>query len=122
MESDSPRREALAFATRALARREHSRRSLQERLLRAGVTPEDAEPVIEELCQAGLVDDGRFAHEKARVFAERGKGDTAIRFELVRAGGEPVGVIRDPAINEAIRFIIHDGTAKIARELQASGG
>ena len=36
-------------------------------------------------CQAGLVDDGRFAHEKARVLAERGKGDTAIRFELERA-------------------------------------
>jgi regulatory protein len=83
---DSPRTEALAAATRALARREHSRRSLRQRLLGAGVTPEDAEAVIEELCQAGLVDDGRFAHEKARVLAERGKGDTAIRFELQRAG------------------------------------
>jgi len=73
-------------ATRALARREHSQRSLRERLLRAGVDPEDAGAVIEELCQTGLVDDGRFAREKARVLAERGKGDTAIRFELQRAG------------------------------------
>jgi len=92
VEPDSPRREALAVATRALARREHSRRSLQERLLRAGVTPEDAEAVIEELCQAGLVDDGRFAQEKARVLAERGKGDNAIRFELERAGVDPVEI------------------------------
>lgn len=74
------------MATRALARREHSRRSLRERLLRGGVTPEDAEHVIEELAQAGLVDEGRFAQEKARVLAERGKGDSAIRFELERAG------------------------------------
>jgi regulatory protein len=80
------RREALAVATRALARREHSRRSLRDRLARAGVSAEDAEAVIHELCETGLVDDGRFAQERARVLAERGKGDTAIRFDLERAG------------------------------------
>jgi regulatory protein len=85
VEHDASRREALAVATRALARREHSRRSLQERLLRAGVTPEDAEGAIQELCHAGLVDDARFAQERARVLAERGKGDAVIRFELERA-------------------------------------
>ena len=74
------------MATRALARREHSRRSLRERLLRAGVRPEDAEAAIDELGQTGLLDDGRFAQERARVLAERGKGDAAIRFELERAG------------------------------------
>jgi len=73
-------------AARALARREHSQRSLRERLQRAGVTADDAEAVVEELRQAGLVDDGRFAEERARVLAERGKGDAAIRFELGRAG------------------------------------
>ena len=74
------------MATRALARREHSRRSLRDRLLRAGVSQVDAEAVIDELGQTGLVDDGRFAQERARVLAERGKGDAAIRFELERAG------------------------------------
>ena len=74
------------MATRALARREHSRRSLRERLLRAGVSSENAEAVIAELCQTGLLDDGRFARERARVLAERGKGDAAIRFELERSG------------------------------------
>ncbi len=44
------------------------------------------------------------------------------QIELVRNGGEPVGVVRDPAINETIHFTIHDGTAKLARELQALGG
>ena len=86
METDAARTEALGIATRALARREHSVRSLQERLQRAGVSPDHAEAVVDELRQAGLVDDGRFAEERARVFAERGKGDAAIRFELERAG------------------------------------
>ena len=86
MEPEAPRTEALAVATRALARREHSQRSLRERLQRSGVTADDAEAVVEELRHAGLVDDARFAEERARVLAERGKGDTAIRFELERAG------------------------------------
>ena len=86
MSPDSSRREALAIATRALARREHSRRGLRERLLRGGVAADDAESVLEELAQASLLDDGRFAREKARVLAGRGKGDGAIRFELERAG------------------------------------
>ena len=86
MEPGAPRTEALAVATRALARREHSQRSLRERLLRAGVSVDDADAVVDELRQTGLVDDARFAEERARVLAEQGKGDAAIRFELERAG------------------------------------
>jgi regulatory protein len=86
VEPEAPRTEALAVATRALARREHSQRTLRERLQRAGVTADDAEAVVEELRHAGLVDDARFAEERARVLAERGKGDAAIRFELEWAG------------------------------------
>jgi regulatory protein len=86
VEAEAARTQALAVATRALARREHSRRSLHERLQRAGVSADDAEAVLGELEQTGLLDDGRFAQERARVLAERGKGDVAIRFELERAG------------------------------------
>ncbi len=92
MEPDSARTEALAIATRALARREHSRRSLLERLQRAGVSANDAEAVVEELGQSGLVDDARFAQERARVLAERGKGNAAIVFELERAGVDAAGI------------------------------
>jgi regulatory protein len=77
---------ALAVATRALARREHTRRSLRERLFRAGIATGLAETVVDELVERGLLDEGRFASERARVLAERGKGDAAIRFELERAG------------------------------------
>ena len=85
------RDEALAVATRALARREHSRRSLAERLQRAGIRESEADEVLAELERLGLLDDGRFALERARVLAERGKGDAAIRFDLERSGvGESV--------------------------------
>jgi regulatory protein len=88
-ELESERREeALAVATRALARREHTQRSLRERLLRAGVSAGQADAVVEELLQCSLLDEGRFARERARVLAERGKGDAAIRFELADAGIE----------------------------------
>jgi regulatory protein len=80
------RDEALAVATRALARREHSRRSLAERLQRAGIGKSEAEEVLAELERLGLLDDTRFALERARVLAERGKGDAAIRFDLERSG------------------------------------
>src|SRR5689334_5113829 len=84
--------EALAVATRALARREHSRRSLRERLQRAGVDESELESVLEELERVGLLDDARFARERARVLAERGKGDVAIRLDLERAGVETAEV------------------------------
>jgi regulatory protein len=84
------REDALAIATRALARREHSRRSLRERLLRAGVGESDLEHALAELERVGLLDDARFARERARVLAERGKGDAAIRFDLERAGVDAV--------------------------------
>jgi SOS response regulatory protein OraA/RecX len=38
------------------------------------------------LQRAGLVDDSRFAQSRAEALAERGKGDTAIRFDLRRQG------------------------------------
>jgi regulatory protein len=90
------RDEALAIATRALARREHSRRSLAERLQRAGIRESEADEVLAELERLGLLDDTRFALERARVLAERGKGDAAIRFDLERSG------VSAPAVEEAL--------------------
>ena len=77
------RAEALAAAQRALARRDLSERELRDRLQRAGLDPAAAEEVMEQLRRGGLVDDARFAEERARVLAERGKGDAAIRFAYV---------------------------------------
>jgi regulatory protein len=127
VEGEPQRAEALAVATRALARREHSRRSLQERLLRAGVGSTDADEVIEELQRVGLLDDGRFAGERARVLAERGKGDAAIRFDLQSAGVESAEVERalsllEPERDRAQRVVERRGATPETARLLASRG
>jgi regulatory protein len=127
VEPEAPRTEALAVATRALARREHSQRSLRERLLRAGVSVGDAEAVVAELQQTGLVDDARFAEERARVLAGTGKGDAAIRFDLERAGVAPdeleaaLGTL-DPERERAAALVARRGASPATARLLAGRG
>jgi regulatory protein len=126
-EGDSQRAEALALATRALARREHTRQTLRERLLRAGVTAEQASAVVDQLVGAGLLDEARFAHERARVLAERGKGDIAIRFELDRAGVAALDVEGalaelEPEYERAARLVDRRGATPATARLLASRG
>jgi regulatory protein len=121
------REEALAVATRALARREHSRRSLAERLQRAGVGNSEAEEVLAELERLGLLDDGRFALERARVLAERGKGDAAIRFDLERSGVSAAAVEEalaqvDPERERAERLVGRRGATPATARLLAGRG
>jgi len=121
------RDEALAVATRALARREHSAQGLRERLLRAGVSDTDADDALEELQRVGLLDDGRFANERARVLAERGKGDAAIRFDLERAGVEAPEVEEamaalEPESERAARMVERRGPTAATARLLASRG
>jgi regulatory protein len=127
VEPESQRAEALAVATRALARREHSRRSLRERLLRARVTPDDADEVVAELQRLGLLDDGRFARERARVLGEHGKGDVAIRSDLDRAGVDAPQIEAalaelDPERERAARLIGRRGASPATARLLASRG
>jgi regulatory protein len=127
VEPEPQRPEALAVATRALARREHSRRSLRERLLRARVSTEEADEVVEELLRLGLLDDGRFARERARVLAERGKGDAAIRFELDREGVDEAEIeaalaALDPERERAAQLVVRRGASPATARLLASRG
>jgi regulatory protein len=127
VEPEPQRPEALAVATRALARREHSRRSLRERLLRARVSTEEADEVVEELLRLGLLDDGRFARERARVLAERGKGDAAIRFELDREGVDEAEIeaalaALDPERERAAQLVVRRGATPATARLLASRG
>jgi regulatory protein len=119
--------EALAVATRALARREHSAHGLRERLLRAGVTANDADDALEELQRVGLLDDSRFSSERARVLAERGKGDAAIRFDLERAGVDTAAVEEamtalEPESERAARVVDRRGASPATARLLASRG
>ncbi|HSC51767.1 MAG TPA: regulatory protein RecX [Gaiellaceae bacterium] len=121
------REEALAVATRALARREHSAHGLRERLLRAGVAESEADEALEELQRVGLLDDGRFAAERAQVLAERGKGDAAIRFDLERAGLEAARIelalaALEPESVRAARVVDRRGATPATARLLASRG
>jgi SOS response regulatory protein OraA/RecX len=127
VEVEPQRSEALAVATRALARREHSLRSLRERLRQAGIDAAQAEEAVEELRRVGLVDDGRFATERARVLAERGKGDVAIRFDLARAGvddaeTEAALALLEPERERAVRLVERRGASAATARLLASRG
>jgi len=80
------RARALDVAARALRYRDHSRRSLEERLARRDVRPDASDAALTALERAGLVDDARVASTRAGTLAERGYGDAAIRFDLERQG------------------------------------
>lgn len=86
------RAEALQVAMRALQHRDRSRSLLRAKLRGAGVAPTICERTLDALAESGLVDDARFAHERARVLAERGSGDALIRADLLAAGVEEAEV------------------------------
>ena len=89
---------ALDVATKALARRDFSERGLRERLVRAGVDLDEAERVVARLRDEGVLDEARFAGNRAQALAGRGKGDNAIRFDL-EAQGLP-GELIEAALSE----------------------
>lgn len=93
------RAEALAWAVRALRRRDLSARALDRRLEQAGLKTEDRRAALATLERAGLLDDERFALAKAESLAERGYGDAAIRWLLERDG---VGARLAVAATEAL--------------------
>jgi SOS response regulatory protein OraA/RecX len=81
-------RKARAFkgATRALAARDRSRASLDERLARAGFPADARAEALDALQRAGLVDDARLARSRADALAARGYGDAAIKARLAQEG------------------------------------
>jgi regulatory protein len=82
-------RSALEAATAALARRDRSAAGLVAYLEQRGTPPDDAARAVEQLTEAGYVDDARFAVRRAEVLAERGHGDASIRFSLANEGVAP---------------------------------
>jgi SOS response regulatory protein OraA/RecX len=121
------REEALSVATRALRTRDLSTRRLAERLERAAVAPAAVEASVTALSRAGLVDDGRFAANRAAGLAERGYGDAAIRHDLERQGvdAELAAAALEPLEPEALRaqrlVAIRGPGPKTARFLASKG-
>ncbi len=77
---------ARETAVRAIARRDHSRGTLDARLQRAGVRQTERIEAIEAAARAGLVDDERFAESRARHLVARGAGDSLLLDDLERNG------------------------------------
>ena len=117
----------LDVATKALARRDFSERGLRERLERAGVDPDEAERVLARLRDEGVVDEARFAANRAHALAERGKGDAAIRFDL-EAQGLPDELIEaalaelEPERRRAERVVARRGTGPATARFLAGRG
>jgi SOS response regulatory protein OraA/RecX len=76
------RADALAKATRMLARRPLPRTLLEERLEKKGVAPVALEQAVDALERAHYLNDRSYALERARSLAERGYGDSAVRYIL----------------------------------------
>lgn len=121
------RADALAHATRALRQREHTRRTLDERLARRGVGPVAREQALATLERTGLVDDARAARTRAAALADRGAGDLLIRDDLALLGVAPelIDAALDalqPEAERARRLVtVHGGSRRALRTLVAKG-
>ena len=137
LELDRPRARALARARRAhrgaqvalrvLARREHSRASLDMRLEGAGVGDAVRAEVLERAERSGLVDDERFAERRSRQLSERGAGDLLIVDDLVRQGLDDAvaraAVGQLPGEADRVAAIVeHRGRSARTLRYLASGG
>jgi regulatory protein len=118
---------ALDIATKTLARRDFSERGLRERLERAGIDRAEADRVLARLRDEGLLDEARFASNRAQAIANRGKGDAAIRFDLEAQGlpGELVDAALadlEPERVRAERILARRGAGHATARLLASRG
>ena len=69
-----------------LARREHSRQELRDKLLTRGFEDDEITPALQTLSREGLLSDERFTESFIHSRAERGSGPVKIRAELRQRG------------------------------------
>ena len=75
-----------AKAIELLARREHSRLELRQKLAQRGFPAEHLEPVLNHLAEDGLLNEGRYAEMYASSRADKGYGPLRIASELRERG------------------------------------
>ena len=75
-----------AKAMELLARREHSRLELRQKLLQRGYPSELIDPALEQLIEERLLDEGRYAEIYACGRADKGYGPLRIARELRERG------------------------------------
>jgi regulatory protein len=80
------RQQIEAVCLRLLARREHSRRELLDKLALRGFQRDEVEPVIEALAERDWQNDERYAECYVRQRIASGYGPMRIRYELQQRG------------------------------------
>ncbi|MFO1423469.1 MAG: regulatory protein RecX [Candidatus Competibacteraceae bacterium] len=75
-----------AKAMDLLARREHSRLELRQKLIQRGYPPTQIDPVLDRLVEERLLDEGRYAELYASTRADKGYGPLRIARELRERG------------------------------------
>jgi regulatory protein len=108
------RLEARGVALRALARRDHTRASLDRRLAERGTTAALRQETVAAVERAGLVDDTRFATDRAALLATRGAGDAMIEDDLAGRG------VPEEAIRAAIAALEPE-SARVEAIMAAQG-
>lgn len=78
--------EAFEAAARLLRHRDRASADLDRRLAERGFADAERAVAIATLTRTGVLDDARFATERARSLAARGAGDRLIRHDLEAAG------------------------------------
>jgi regulatory protein len=80
------RTEAFTAAGAALRLQDLSALRLEQRLERRGIPAPQRAEALATLKRAGVVDDERYARNRALALAGRGAGDAAIRYDLEQRG------------------------------------
>lgn len=91
---DDPVEAAYAQALKLLARREHARAELAQKLARRGFAPADCTPALQRLADAGYLSDARYAHARVAELRRRRYGPLRALAEL-RALGVDEAAIAD---------------------------
>lgn len=118
---------AQSTALRALRARDHTAASLERRLATRGTGVAVRRDTVEAAQRAGLVDDRRFAFQRAEQLASRGSGDLLIGDDLERQGVPPELVrlaiaALEPEAARADAIVAARGTSpKTARYLASRG-
>lgn len=121
------RANALAAATAALARRDHSAAGLSAYLGERGVNAPERAQAVDTLARLGYLDDTRFAADRAASLVRRGFGDEGIRFDLARQGLDAEQIAAaletlEPEAERARALAAGLGSiARAARRLAANG-
>jgi regulatory protein len=121
------RTEALAAAGRLLRVRDLPAAALDARLERRGVAPSERAGAVSALQDVGLVDDVRFAHNRALALAGRCLGDAAIRADLEGYGvgaelAEEVLAGLEPEAERAERIVASRGKSVATARFLARKG